>query len=258
MTTQAAFDFNVVGSVAAWQHILNGCGYTPVLKITGCMDDATVKTTQTFQKNLGLPVTGEVTLETWQVGLKHDKLPDWQESSIPPIVRDNLVPQCGIDLIKRFEGYHEKLNDGTDRVQAGPDPAWGWQIPTIGYGTTRYPDGKKVKRGDIITRQQAEEYLRWEVEKKCKVALERIPTWKQMNDHQRGALYSFAYNLGTGFYQGRHFQSITSICDSPERWNDDQWIKAQFVKYNKSNGRVLAGLTRRREAEAELFCAPIS
>jgi GH24 family phage-related lysozyme (muramidase) len=264
MATQTSLDFSVVGPVAAWQHILNGCGYTPVLRITGEMDKATIKTTKKFQKDGGLDPTGEVDLKTWQAGLKHKKLPErlWRELPIPEVEdksdsrADTSIPQCAIDLIKEFEGYHEELNDGTDRVRAYKDPGRGWEVPTIGYGTTYYPNGEKVKRGDIITRKQAEEYLQWEVEKKCKIALDKIPTWNQMNSNQRGALYSFAYNLGANFYRGSDFQSITRVCDLSGRWTDQQWIEDQFVKYNKCKSQVLDGLTRRRKAEAKLFCTP--
>ncbi len=164
------------------------------------------------------------------------------------------IPQSGIGLIKEFEGYEKKLADG--RVQAYADPALGWKVPTIGYGTTVYPSGTKVKQGDIITKDKAEEYLIDHIDKKCRRALEKIPTWKQMNDNQRGALYSFAYNLGEGFYGT--MESITNVCNSPTRWNDKLWIKQQFVKYSKSGGKTLSGLVRRREAEAKLFCTPLS
>jgi hypothetical protein len=67
---------NTVGSVADWQHLLNGCGYGP-LEITDSMDQKTQSETKRFQKELGLPVTGKVDSLTWQAGLKHDKLPGW-------------------------------------------------------------------------------------------------------------------------------------------------------------------------------------
>ncbi|MFZ2445917.1 MAG: lysozyme [Syntrophobacteraceae bacterium] len=165
------------------------------------------------------------------------------------------VPQCGIDIIKEFEGYHKELPDG--RAAAYPDPKSGWELPTIGYGSTHYPDGSKVKKGDIITRKKAEACLRWEVEQVCGPALEKIPTWERMNDNRRGALFSFAYNLGANFYGGKNFQSITRVCDSPDRWGDKEWIVEQFVKYRNPGSPVEAGLRRRREAEAELFCTPV-
>lgn len=164
------------------------------------------------------------------------------------------IPQCAIDLIKQFEGYESQLPDG--RVQAYADPKDGWKLPTIGYGSTKYPDGSAIKRGDIISREQAEACLQAEVVNKCRPGLERIPNWAMMNDNQRGALYSFAYNLGANFYQGSNFQSITRVCDSADRWQDRAWVTEQFVKYCNPGTAVEAGLRRRRQAEADLFCTP--
>lgn len=79
-----------------------------------------------------------------------------------------------------------------------------------------------------------------------------------MNDNQRGALYCFAYNLGAKFYGGRNFESITRVCNSPKRWKDKDWIEEQFVKYRNPGSSVEEGLRRRREAEAKLFCSPVS
>jgi GH24 family phage-related lysozyme (muramidase) len=165
------------------------------------------------------------------------------------------VPQCAIDLIKKFEGYAKQLSDGG--VKAYPNPKVGWALPTIGWGTTRYPDGSRVKRGDVITDEEAQECLMAEVDRDCRPALEKIPTWEKMNDNQRGALYSFAYNLGAHFYRGANFQSITKVCDSPDLWGDSDWIRDQFIKYRNPGTSVEEGLRRRREAEAELFCTPI-
>ena len=163
------------------------------------------------------------------------------------------IPIAGVELIKEFEGYATELPDG--RAEAYADPIHGWQVPTIGYGTTVYPDGRKVKPGDVITRDQAEDYLIAHIEHSTRSVLEQIPTWGKMNDHQRGAIYSFAYNLGAAFYGGSGFQSITSVCDSPERWLDKAWITEQFVKYRNPGTSAEAGLRRRREAEAALFCS---
>jgi hypothetical protein len=77
-------DPNIVGSVAAWQNILNGCGYNPVLFITGQMDTETVTTTKNFQEDMALLKTGEVNLDTWRAGLNHTKLPGWSNIT-PPI-----------------------------------------------------------------------------------------------------------------------------------------------------------------------------
>ena len=168
----------------------------------------------------------------------------------------STISQHGINLIKEFEGYAFELPDG--RAEAYADPIHGWKVSTIGYGTTKYPDGRSVQQGDIISRDEAEKHLTWEVDRQCRPALERISTWNQMNDNQRGALYSFAYNLGSGFYRDSNFQSITIVCDSPAKWSDKTWIEEQFVKYRNPGSNAEVGLRRRREAEANLFCTPIS
>jgi GH24 family phage-related lysozyme (muramidase) len=165
-----------------------------------------------------------------------------------------IVPKCGVVLIKRFEGYEKKLPDG--RVQAYADPKVGWDLPTIGFGSTKYPDGSPVKKEDIITLEDAEACLAEEVNHRCRPALEAIPTWEQMNDNQRGALFCFAYNIGAHFYNRKNFQSITSVCNFSDRWGDKPWIEAQFVKYRNPGSNVEEGLRHRRMAEAELFCTP--
>ena len=154
------------------------------------------------------------------------------------------VPKAGVELIKEFEGYES---------QAYADPIHGWAVPTIGYGTTVYPNGQKVRQGDTVNPTQAEEYLIHHIEATARPDLERIPTWGQMNDNQRGAIYSFAYNLGSAFYGNGAFGSITRVCDSVDRWTDLPWIAEQFVKYRNPGTSAEAGLRRRREAEAKLF-----
>jgi len=81
---------SVVGSIAAWQSILNGCGYNPPLIITGLMDNETVTTSKKFQKDLALSVTGTVTLPTWKAGLDHAKEKGWSPVT-PPIFIDQIL-----------------------------------------------------------------------------------------------------------------------------------------------------------------------
>lgn len=156
------------------------------------------------------------------------------------------IPQCAIELIKEYEGYD---------ASAYADPIHGWSVPTIGYGTTQYPNGRKVQKGDITTREQAEKYLIMHITSHCTAAMERIPTWGKMNANQRGAIYSFAYNLGAGFYGDPNFQSITKVCDASDQWQNHAWVEAQFVKYCNPGTSAEAGLRRRRIAEAKLFCS---
>jgi hypothetical protein len=84
-------DKTKVGSVAAWQNILNGSGFHPVLSITGVMDDATISLTKAFQLDVKFPETGSVDLETWKAGLAYAKLPDWSPDTPPTSGRRNLA-----------------------------------------------------------------------------------------------------------------------------------------------------------------------
>ena len=156
---------------------------------------------------------------------------------------DELICKAALDLIKEFEGC---------KLSAYTCPAG---IPTIGYGNTKHPDGRKVKLGETITQTQANEYLIEHITESCKDAMEKIPTWSRMNPNQQGAIYSFAYNLGSNFY-GMHpnFTSITKVCDSPDKWDNLAWITEQFEKYRNPGSQFEEGLRRRRIAEAKLFC----
>lgn len=151
----------------------------------------------------------------------------------------NLKP--AYDLIKEFEGLHKKVGD---KIHAYLDPIG---IPTIGWGSIRHPDGRKVAMGDVITLEQAQKYLEHEVssfvtavEQACKVPV---------NDNQFCALVSFSYNVGAGA-----LRSSTLL----KRLNAGEYLAAaeEFAKWNKAGGKVLAGLTRRRKAEKDLFLSP--
>ena len=157
----------------------------------------------------------------------------------------SVVPDAAIQLIKQFEGF---------RAEAYPDPISHWAVPTIGYGLTLYPDGSRVRQGDTLSEAGACACLAHHLAKTCAPALRKIPTWGQMNTHQQSALFSFAYNLGSGFYQAANFKAITTVCDSPTLWGDANWIAEQFGKYTNHN---FVGLVRRRQAEAKLFCQPV-
>lgn len=134
-------------------------------------------------------------------------------------------------IIKQFEGC---------KLSAYLCPANVW---TIGYGSTTHPDGRLVKRGDVITLQQAEEYLQLEVQKRLK----QMALPYQLTDNMRAALVSFQFNVGQAAW----------ICSTLRRKvlanHEDASIKLEFMKWNKASGKVLPGLTRRRQAEADLY-----
>lgn len=144
------------------------------------------------------------------------------------------VNQDTINLLHSFEGL--KLN-------AYLCPARVW---TIGYGNTRYENGQPVRQGDVITRQRANELFANIVNREFVPAVSRMVK-VPLNDNQFGALVSFAYNIGTGAL-GRStlLRMINANPNNPA-------IRAEFLKWNRAGGRVLNGLTRRREAESNLY-----
>jgi GH24 family phage-related lysozyme (muramidase) len=142
-------------------------------------------------------------------------------------------------IISKFEGFRtEAYWDATGKV---------W---TIGKGSTTHPDGRPVRKGDRITKQQADQYLEHYVNTKIIPKLKMIPNWNNMNANQQSALISFAYNVGPSFYGRSGFESITTALSSPSRWNQ---VPSALAKYNTSKGKVLSGLTKRRKAEGDLW-----
>jgi GH24 family phage-related lysozyme (muramidase) len=124
------------------------------------------------------------------------------------------------------------------------------KVWTIGKGSTTHPDGKPVKRGDKITPEQADQYMEHYVNKNVVPKLEKIPTWNKMNENQRGALTSFAYNVGPNFYGSKGFETISKALSSEEGLGK---VPDALKLYNKSGGKVLRGLVTRREAEGNLW-----
>jgi GH24 family phage-related lysozyme (muramidase) len=145
-----------------------------------------------------------------------------------------------LKLIKEFEGCH---------LTAYPDPLSGGDPYTIGYGTTRYPGGRRVSRGDKITVIEADMFVRTEIDQIAKKLSETVPHWSAMTDGQQSALISFAYNLGSGFYGSSGFETIS------KRLRERDWsaVPAALELYRNPNTNVEAGLLRRRRAEGELW-----
>ena len=140
----------------------------------------------------------------------------------------------GIELIKRFEGLS---------LKPYLCPA---NVPTIGYGNTFYKNGKKVTLNDKpITEQKAVEMLRQSLEK-FEQYVDSYTT-DSITQNQFDALVSFCYNLGPA-----NLKSSTLLKKVNANTNDET-IKDEFLKWTKAGGRKLAGLVKRREAEATLY-----
>jgi lysozyme len=141
--------------------------------------------------------------------------------------------KAGADLIKEFEGC---------KLKAYQCSAKKW---TIGYGNTFYEDGSPVMLGHVITQDKAEQLFELIASDFAGKVAKLVPT--HINPNQFGALVSFAYNCGIA-----NLQKSTLLKKVIANHNDTT-IKNEFLKWNKAGGKVLAGLTRRREAEANLY-----
>jgi len=146
----------------------------------------------------------------------------------------------GIEIIKQFEGFKAKPY----LCPAG--------IPTIGYGTTIYPDGRKVTLKDpSVAEYQADGYLRYDVE----VVNEKVVklTNGKLNENQLSALVSFAYNVGIEkLRKSTLFKRV--LADKDGLSIREEFLKWKFAKDPKTGHMVvLPGLLRRRIAEANLY-----
>jgi lysozyme len=142
----------------------------------------------------------------------------------------------GKDLIKFYEGC--KLV--AYKCSANHD--------TIGFGNTFYEDGTKVKPGDKISQERANDLFNIIAKDFAdKVApLVKSP----VTPNQFGALVSFAYNAGIG-----NLKSSTLLKKVNANPNDPS-IALEFAKWVRANNKVLAGLEKRRAAESKLYFTP--
>ena len=137
----------------------------------------------------------------------------------------------GVELIKQFEGFRSKAYKAVSTEKCY----------TIGYG--HY--GADVKRGQTITAEQGEQLLVNDL-KKFEAKVNEYSSRYNFNQHEFDALVSFAYNIG----------SIDQLTDNGKRSRAD--IRAHWLQYNKSDGKVIKGLTTRRAKELELFNTPVT
>ena len=154
-----------------------------------------------------------------------------------PCVPSRRIGAAGIALIKRFEGCARLRPDGL--VEAYPDPASGGDPWTIGWGAT----GAGIGPGTVWTQAQCDARLERDLERysaEVSEALSGAPT----NKSQFDALVSFHYNTGA---IGRATLTRKHIA------GDFAGAQAEFARWNRAAGRVLKGLTRRRQAEASLY-----
>lgn len=151
------------------------------------------------------------------------------------------LTQRGINLIKSFEGC---------KLKAYKDVKG---IPTIGWGATYYPNGSRVKMGDVITQEQADALLE-RIVSKFVTEVASVVTAK-LNDNQFSALVSFAYNVGTDIDQDNIPEGLgdSRLLKKVNANPNDPTIRTEFMKWVYSGGKKYIGLVRRRAAEADLY-----
>lgn len=178
------------------------------------------------------------------------------------------INTAGIELIRRFEGC---------RLSAYPDPAsplaaemrklkslrakdW-HKLPgdpwTIGWGSTGIDPFNKDEDGNcrmigpttVWTQAQCDQRNLEHIQEFGEKVLKLIRDKDSLTENQFAALVSFAYNVGVGNLA----KSTVMFYVNRKKWNE---AADELLKWNKAQGKVLDGLTRRREAERRLFLTP--
>lgn len=145
------------------------------------------------------------------------------------------VSKRGQAMLHEFEGY---------RSAAYPDPGTGGDPWTIGYGSTRYPDGSPVEPGDSVTRSYAAEIFAHDLDKFTRSVLQAVEV--PLTQNQLDALVSLTYNIGKNAFRR------STLLKTLNR-GDYQGAADQFLVWRKAGGRVMEGLVNRRKAERKLF-----
>ena len=149
-------------------------------------------------------------------------------------VDEMSVSNLGVDLICGFEGK---------RLVAYDDGVGVW---TIGFGTTIYPNGIKVKKGDTCTEAQAKEYMAHDL-KKFELAVNGAVT-VPLNQNQFDALVSLAYNIGTNAFKNSTLVKKLNA-------GDYRGAADQFDVWVNAGGKRMQGLVNRRAREKALYLA---
>lgn len=149
-------------------------------------------------------------------------------------MKTTKIDQKGIDLITHFEGFRSKPY----LCPAG--------VPTIGIGSTRYPNGSKVTINDReITKEQAISFLQHDI-KNFELSVDALCV-DSITQNQFNALVSFAYNLGSGNLK------VSTLLKKVNSNPSDESIINEFNKWVYADGKKLDGLINRRNAEANLY-----
>lgn len=152
----------------------------------------------------------------------------------------DAIKVCADTLVKPFEGYAKRLPNGD--CTAYPDPGTGGHPWTIGWGCT----GGDISQGTVWTVERAQAALEEHLLYFASGVLKLSPRLMREPDTRVAAVISWVYNCGLGNYRVSTFK---------RRIDAGDWAgaKEECVKWNKAAGRVLPGLTKRRQAEAAML-----
>lgn len=135
--------------------------------------------------------------------------------------------QVCVDFVKGFEGF---------KANAYKCPAGVW---TIGYGTT-----ENVDAGDVVTESEAEQLLVNDLLEAADAVNDLVDV--DLDQSQYDALCSFVYNVGREAFRNSTLLKLLNA-------GNYEGASGQFQRWNKANGQVLAGLSKRRDAERKMF-----
>ena len=147
-------------------------------------------------------------------------------------------------LLIKFEGTGPMTADG--KFKAYVDPATGAEPITIAWGLTYHSDGTPIELGEVWDYEYAFNTKHKVLNKFLNDLISYSPSLLKAKPTQIAAVLSWVYNLGLGNYRASTFK---------KKVDNQDWIAAanECKKWNKANGRVMKGLTRRRAAEAVLL-----
>lgn len=140
-----------------------------------------------------------------------------------------------LSFIKKWEGFE---------LKAYEDAVGIW---TIGYGTT-IVHGEPVRKGDKISAQLADDLLVEDLKQRHVKLVQLIPSAKNYGANQTAALLSWAYNVGMAAVESSTLRQRINGGESAQIV-----VREELPRWNKGDGKVLEGLTNRRNAEIKLF-----
>jgi lysozyme len=163
------------------------------------------------------------------------------EIPVPPLAEQKfdlanaVISPAGLDTLKQLEGFRSAPYDD------------GFGTVTIGYGTTHYPDGRKVTSDDpSLSKDEAEQIMTEEIEQEYARAVKDLVK-TELNQNQFDALVSLVYNIGHG--QFARSTALKIINENP----NDPAIRDAFMLFAMAGGEYVSGLKDRHAAEANRY-----